>query len=100
MQVKDCIEAAKMGREYQVPSELSVHLKSTVHRQAVENMGTEEMRKKPPDLHNAQNTAQQVGNVMRDGEIEVWEGDHKALLLFGESKQSTSTQLCRMLTNM
>ena len=80
-QVKDCMGAARLGQRYAVPQRLLLHKSN--FSQAVENMATEEMRKKPPDLQGMQSTKRRLGNIIRDGETEILEGDHKALLVFG-----------------
>ncbi len=76
------MEAAKHSEGYVVPQRLQFRLSQ--HAQAVENVATEEMRKKPPQLQSVQSAKRKLGEIIRHGESEILEGGHNEILLAGE----------------
>lgn len=80
------MDEARRGLLYDVPPALSQHQKSG-HGQALENMGTEEMRKKPPEVRHM--NTRRLG-LVGHGETELWEGDHKAFIVFGKPSVKAS----------
>ena len=78
------MEAAKRSEGYTVPQELQTRVGQ--HAQAIENVATEEMRKKPPQLEDVQSTRRKLGEMLRHGESEILEGSHKEILVAGERR--------------
>lgn len=76
------MEAAQQSEGYTVPQRLQMQVSH--HAQAVENVATEEMRKRPPELQDLQMTRRKLGQLVRHGESEILEGGHREVLVAGE----------------
>ena len=82
------MEAARRSESYTVPRSLQTRVSQ--HAQATENVATEEMRKKPPQLEDVQSTRRKLGEMLRHGESEILEGGHNEILVAGASTCSNS----------
>lgn len=76
------MDAARRAEGYTVPQRLQFHVSQ--HAQAVENVATEEMRKKPPQLQDVQSAKRKLGEMIRHGESEILESGHSEILLAGQ----------------
>jgi hypothetical protein len=94
IQVEACMSLARVGKEYSMPA---VGGSARKFAQAVESMATEEMRKKAPGEEDP-SRKRQLGEMIRDREDEVLEGDHKALYILGEPQNPSPT--CMVLPSL